>query len=106
MRGRQGDGARGRRGNEQSLAPSPAHPVAPSAFSPCCQASARRYLRKHRDVATCDTCGMLLLAYGNERDYDETRKALTEQGTPFSSMTQGSLKVIAKPRVGKARGRR
>jgi hypothetical protein len=49
---------------------------------------------------------MLLLAYGNERDYDETRKALTEQGTPFSSMTQGSLKVIAKPRVGKARGRR
>ncbi|HET8760771.1 MAG TPA: hypothetical protein VFN94_06865 [Nitrospiria bacterium] len=53
-------------------------------------------------MATCDTCGMLLLGYGNERDYEETRKALTEQGTPFSTLTQGALKVVAKPRLAKS----
>ncbi len=76
-----------------------------SALLPCCQASAKRYLKRHRDVATCDTCKMLLLAYGNDRDYEETRKALNEQGTEFATATQGALKVIVKPRQGKAKGR-
>jgi ribosomal protein L34E len=89
-------------GTEGSITPSPPHPIAPSVFSPCCQTSARRYIKKHRDVATCDTCGMLLLGYGNDRDYDETRKALAEQGTPSATMTQGALKVIAKPRLSKS----
>ncbi|MEW6683950.1 MAG: hypothetical protein AB1451_13700 [Nitrospirota bacterium] len=75
-------------------------------LSPCCQTSAKRYLKRHRDVATCDTCKMLLLAYGNDRDYDETRQALTDQGTPFATATQGTLKLIAKPRAGKPRAGR
>ncbi|MBI3607976.1 MAG: hypothetical protein HY207_08420 [Nitrospirae bacterium] len=74
--------------------------------SDCCRTSAQRLLKKHRDVATCDGCGMLLLAYGNETDYDETRKALAAQGTSFGTMTQGALRVIAKPRAGKSKGRR
>jgi hypothetical protein len=89
-----------------SVAGSPIPPLSDSVISLCCQASAKRYIKKHRDVAICDTCGMLLLGYGNERDYDETRKALAEQGTPFASVAQGALKVIAKPRVGKTKGRR
>lgn len=74
--------------------------------SDCCRTSAQRLLKKHRDVAMCDECGMLLLAYGNDRDYDETRKALAAQGTPFGTMTLGALRVIAKPRTGKSKGRR
>ncbi len=76
-----------------------------TSFSPCCQASAKRYLKRHRDVATCDTCKMLLLAYGNDQDYDEARKALTEQGTAFVTAGQGALKIIAKPRANKPKGR-
>jgi len=74
--------------------------------SNCCRTSAQRLLKKHRDVAMCDGCGMLLLAYGNDRDYDETRKALAAHGTPFGTMTQGTLRVIAKPRTGTSKGRR
>jgi hypothetical protein len=48
---------------------------------------------------------MLLLAYGNDRDYDETRKALSEQGTVFVTATQGALKIIVKPRLSKSKGR-
>jgi hypothetical protein len=48
---------------------------------------------------------MLLLGYGNERDYEETRKALTEQGTPFATLIHGALKVVAKPRLAKSKGR-
>jgi hypothetical protein len=49
---------------------------------------------------------MLLLAYGNDQDYEETRKALTEQGISFAASTQGTLKIIAKPRAGKAKAGR
>ncbi|MFZ5863787.1 MAG: hypothetical protein ACOYXR_13210 [Nitrospirota bacterium] len=56
-------------------------------------------------MATCDTCGMLLLGYGNERDYEETRKALAEQGATFAAMTHGALTVIVKPRMTKSKGR-
>ncbi|MFZ5877511.1 MAG: hypothetical protein ACOYXU_14070 [Nitrospirota bacterium] len=56
-------------------------------------------------MATCDTCGALLLGYGNERDYEETRKALAEQGTPYATLTQGALTVIAKPRLTKPKRR-
>jgi hypothetical protein len=74
--------------------------------SNCCRTSAQRLLKKHRDVAMCDGCGMLLLAYGNDQDYDETRKALAAQGTLFGTMMQGTLRVIAKPRTGTSKGRR
>jgi hypothetical protein len=61
----------------------------------------KRYLKKHRDVATCDGCGRLLMAYGNERDFEETKKALTGRGMPFEVETFGILRVISKPRLKK-----
>jgi ribosomal protein L34E len=76
-----------------------------AAPSLCCQTCAKRYIKKHRDVAVCDTCGMLLLGYGNDRDYEETRKALAEQGIPCATFTQGALRVIVKPRMAKPKGR-
>lgn len=72
------------------------------ALASCCRAAAQRYLRKHRDVATCDACGRLLLAYGNERDYDETCRALAEQGIGYAAEQRGTLRIVAKPRAGKA----
>jgi hypothetical protein len=42
---------------------------------------------------------MLLLAYGNDRDFDETRKALTEQHVTFATDRQGELWVVAKARA-------
>ena len=70
-----------------------------TSLSACCAEAAGRYLRRHRDVATCDVCGMLLLAYGNERDFDETRRALTEQAVPFTTARRGDLRIVAKPRA-------
>jgi len=60
-----------------------------------------RYIKKHRDVASCDGCGRLLMAYGNERDFEETKKALTAQGMPFEIHPMGKLHVIVKPRLKK-----
>ena len=65
----------------------------------CCTESMKRYIKRHRDVATCDRCGDLLLAYGNQRDFEETRKALTAQGVPYEIQLHGSLHVIGKPRL-------
>ena len=70
-----------------------------TSLSACCAEAAGRYLRRHRDVATCDRCGMLLLAYGNERDFDETRRALTGQAVPFTTARRGDLRIVAKPRA-------
>ncbi|MBI3610421.1 MAG: hypothetical protein HY204_06950 [Nitrospirae bacterium] len=61
----------------------------------------KRFIKKHRDVATCDGCGHLLMAYGNERDFEETKKALTSQEMPFEVWTFGMLQVISKPRLKK-----
>jgi len=67
----------------------------------CCLQSAKRYIRKHRDVATCDGCGRLLMAYGNERDFEETKKALAARAMPFEAETFGALQLISKPRFKK-----
>ena len=69
-------------------------------FPACCRTTAEQYLRRHRDVATCDGCGRLLLAYGNTQDFDETSRALVEQGIPFATERRGALRIIAKPRTG------
>jgi ribosomal protein L34E len=61
----------------------------------------KRYLKKHRDVATCDGCGHLLMAYGNERDFEETKKALTAQAMGFDAEPFGTLHVISKQRLKK-----
>jgi hypothetical protein len=67
-------------------------------MKPCCRSSVQAYLKKHRDVATCDGCGHLLLAYGNQRDFEEAEKALSGQGIPFETEQRGSLQILIKPR--------
>jgi len=67
-------------------------------MKPCCSSSAQAYLKKHRDVATCDGCGHLLLAYGNQRDFKEAEKALSSQGIPFETEQRGSLQILIKSR--------
>lgn len=64
----------------------------------CCQREAEQHLRKHRDVANCDHCGMLLIAYGNERDFQNTCDELRRHRVDFETWTLGKLKVIAKTR--------
>jgi len=70
-------------------------------MNPCCLRSVKRYLKKHRDVAICDGCGHLLMAYGNDRDFEETKKALRGQGMPFEAEIYEKLRVISKPRLRK-----
>jgi hypothetical protein len=68
-------------------------------MKPCCLAEAGRSLRKHRDVAVCDDCGRLVLAYANDRDFQSTVAELTRHGVAFETEIQGELKVVAKPRT-------
>ena len=72
--------------------------TAPS-LSPCCLEEANESLARHRDIATCDRCGKLLLAYANERDYRSTLEELTRHGVPFETGVVGELHVVAKPRA-------
>ncbi len=67
----------------------------------CCLAEARKTLKRARDVATCDVCGRLLLAYGNARDFESTLEELTRHGIAFESLpapAEGGLAVVAKER--------
>jgi hypothetical protein len=70
-------------------------------MKPCCLESAKRYLKKHGDVAACDACGNLLLAYGKEGHFEDAKRALSTQGTPFEADDRGPLRVISKPRLKK-----
>lgn len=62
----------------------------------CCLKEAQQNLRRHRDIATCDACGALLLAYGNDTDFDRTVDELTQHGASFQTETLGKLKVVSK----------
>ncbi len=67
----------------------------------CCLAEARKSLKRARDVATCDGCGSLLLAYGNERDFRSTLEELMRHGVAFESAPSdvtGGLAIVAKSR--------
>ena len=61
-------------------------------------------LKRARDVATCDECGSLLLAYGNARDFESTVEELTRHGVDFESAppeesgATGGLAIVAKIR--------
>lgn len=68
-------------------------------MKPCCLEEARRSLRRHRDVATCDGCGRLLLAYGNDLDYRRTVDELEKHGVQFETEDLGKLKVVAKAKT-------
>ena len=64
----------------------------------CCRKEARASLKRHRAIATCDRCGRLLLAYGNDVDFERTVKELAERDVDFTAGEQGDLKIIAKER--------
>jgi hypothetical protein len=74
------------------------------AVKSCCLAEARKSLKRPRDVATCDECGSLLLAYGNERDFQNTIEELMRHGVAFESApgevsgVTGGLAIVAKVR--------
>jgi hypothetical protein len=67
----------------------------------CCLTEARRSLKRARDVATCDECGSLILAYGNARDFESTIEELERHGVDFEaapSEVTGGLAIVAKIR--------
>ncbi len=64
----------------------------------CCSVEAGKSLEKHRDVATCDDCGRLLLAYGDETTYQLTVDELDANNVGFDTGRHGSLWVVAKER--------
>jgi hypothetical protein len=66
----------------------------------CCRNESKRSLRRHRDVATCDECGALLLAYGNDTDFNRTLTELDSHGVWYQTGTQGKLNIVAKARPG------
>jgi hypothetical protein len=68
------------------------------ALLPCCQDEADKNLRKHRAVAVCEGCGQLLLAYGNDGDFDLTVEELTDLEVAFQTGSRGKLRVISKER--------
>ena len=62
----------------------------------CCRKECATSLHRHRDVATCDDCGALLLAYGNDTDFERTIEELDKHGVDYETDTLGTLKVVAK----------
>ena len=62
-----------------------------NALKSCCLAEARKSLKRPRDVATCDECGSLLLAYGNTRDFESTIEELTRGTLETGRTSQFSL---------------
>ncbi len=62
----------------------------------CCLKEAKLHLNRHRDVARCDECGALILAYGNERDFRSTVEELEGQGIGYQTERVGELFILAK----------
>jgi hypothetical protein len=63
----------------------------------CCLEEAGNSLEHHQDAATCNTCSSLLLAYGNDRDYQLALEELTRHGVSFETSSLRDLFVVAKP---------
>jgi hypothetical protein len=55
-------------------------------------------VRKHRDVAVCDGCGRLVLAYGDETTFQLTVDELDAKDVGYATGRHGPLWVIAKER--------
>ena len=64
----------------------------------CCAREAERTVRKHRDVATCDGCGRLLLGYSDETTFQLTLDELDARDVGYDSGRHGDLWVVAKER--------
>jgi len=67
-------------------------------LSECCQREAQSNLRRNHDVATCDTCGSLLLAYTDEEAFTLTVNEMESEGATFATGRTASLYVVAKAR--------
>jgi hypothetical protein len=64
----------------------------------CCAKEAERSAQKHRDVATCDGCGRLLIAYGDETTFQLTVDELDAKDVGYDTGRHGSLWIVAKER--------
>lgn len=64
----------------------------------CCTDEARASLDKHGDIATCDACGRLLLAYEDEHSFQLTVEEMESKDATFDTDRVGSLYVISKAR--------
>ena len=53
-------------------------------------------MKKHRDVARCDGCGALVLAYDNEKDFRSTVSEFEARRIAYSTEQVGALFVLAK----------
>lgn len=62
----------------------------------CCQKEAQASIKKHRDVVRCDTCGKLILAYGNDEDYQKMITQLGNSKNPFETAPFGKLQLVIK----------
>lgn len=67
-------------------------------MKPCCQKEVALHLVKHLDIATCDECENLLLAYGNADDFESTCNELSHYETDFDTLITDSLWIISKKR--------
>ena len=64
----------------------------------CCLNEISRTLKRQYDVATCDDCGALLLAYSNDTEFFHSIKELKIHNVEFTTTTLKKLKIIAKPK--------
>lgn len=64
----------------------------------CCQFEASENLKQHQAVAVCDTCGQLVLAYGNDSDFEKTKADLEELSIEYQAGKNGKLRIISKVR--------
>ena len=62
----------------------------------CCRREIERHLKQHRDVARCDDCGSLLLAYGNEQDFQATCDELGHHDASYETLVTETLWVVVK----------
>jgi len=67
-------------------------------LSECCQREAKSNLHRNHDIATCDTCGRLLIAYADEETFNLTVSEMESEGATFATAHIESLYVVAKAR--------
>jgi hypothetical protein len=64
----------------------------------CCAREAEHTVRTHRDVATCDGCGRLVLGYADETTFQLTVDELDAKDVDYDSGRHGDLWIVSKER--------
>lgn len=62
----------------------------------CCLNEAKQHLKRHGQVARCDGCGALVMAYDRETHYRAAIRELETRRIPFETARLGELFLIAK----------